>query len=53
MRETERAAARRLNDSFVRELEERARGIRAEVVRMIARAGSGHPGGSLLSLIHI
>jgi transketolase len=47
MRETERAAARRLNDSFVRELEERARGIRAEVVRMIARAGSGHPGGSL------
>lgn len=47
MRDTEKAAARPLNDSFVRELEERARVMRRDIVRMIARAGSGHPGGSL------
>lgn len=47
MRNTEQTAARPINDSFIRELEERARVVRADIIRMIARAGSGHPGGSL------
>lgn len=42
-----KAAPRPLNDSFVRELEERARAVRVNIVKMISRAGSGHPGGSL------
>jgi len=36
-----------LNDSIIRELEARAKAVRCSVVKMIARAGSGHPGGSL------
>ncbi len=32
---------------LVQELEARARSLRADVIRMLAEAGSGHPGGSL------
>ncbi|MCC6449720.1 MAG: transketolase [Candidatus Aureabacteria bacterium] len=46
-RDRKQTAVRPLNDSFLRELEERARTIRMNIIRMIARAGSGHPGGSL------
>jgi len=38
---------RPVNDSVIKELVERARAVRCNVVKMIARAGSGHPGGSL------
>lgn len=47
MRNTQKAVTRPLNDSFLRELDARARTIRCNIIRMIARAGSGHPGGSL------
>lgn len=35
------------NDNQIKELEEKARGIRRLIIRMLAKAGSGHPGGSL------
>lgn len=38
-----------LDSKKIRELEEKARQIRVMVVQMLARAGSGHPGGSLSS----
>ncbi|MCX6353380.1 MAG: transketolase [Candidatus Aureabacteria bacterium] len=38
---------RPVNDSVIKELVERAKAVRCNVVKMIARAGSGHPGGSL------
>jgi transketolase len=38
---------RPITDAMVRELEDRARTVRCAIVKMIARAGSGHPGGSL------
>jgi transketolase len=39
----------RYSESQVRDLENKARLIRRQIVEMIARAGSGHPGGSLSS----
>ena len=33
----------------IRELEKKARQVRLMIVEMLARAGSGHPGGSLSS----
>lgn len=36
-------------DSQIRELEDRAKKIRRDIIRMIAKAKSGHPGGSLSS----
>lgn len=38
-----------LDSKKIRELEEKARQIRIMIVEMLARAGSGHPGGSLSS----
>ncbi len=38
---------REISEQAVRELKERARGLRCEVIRMLGRAGSGHTGGSL------
>lgn len=38
-----------LDSKKIRELEEKARHIRKMIIEMIARAGSGHPGGSLSS----
>ncbi|HRZ86194.1 MAG TPA: transketolase [bacterium] len=35
--------------SEIKKLEEKARHIRREIIRMLTRAGSGHPGGSLSS----
>lgn len=35
------------NDNQIKELEEKAKKIRRLIVQMIAKAGSGHPGGSL------
>jgi transketolase len=35
------------SDSQIRELEDKARQIRRLIVQMLAKAGSGHPGGSL------
>lgn len=37
------------SEEKIKELENRAKQIRKDIVRMIARAGSGHPGGSLSS----
>lgn len=34
-------------DDLLQELENKARSIRAEIIEMLAEAGSGHPGGSL------
>jgi transketolase len=36
-------------DKIVKDLEEKAKKVRRLIVRMIAKAGSGHPGGSLSS----
>lgn len=38
-----------LDSKKIRELEDKARQIRVMIVEMLARAGSGHPGGSLSS----
>jgi transketolase len=35
------------NDSQIKELEEKAKQIRRLIIQMLAKAGSGHPGGSL------
>lgn len=37
------------SESKIKELEEKAKQIRRLIIRMIAKAGSGHPGGSLSS----
>jgi transketolase len=47
MRDTASASKRPITDSVIREMEERARAIRRSIIKMIARAGSGHPGSSL------
>ncbi|MBM3248379.1 MAG: transketolase, partial [Candidatus Omnitrophica bacterium] len=36
-------------DKQIKELEDKARDVRRLIVKMLAKAGSGHPGGSLSS----
>lgn len=38
---------REINDQVTAELEEKAKILRQEVIKMLGKAGSGHPGGSL------
>ncbi len=38
---------REINDQMTAELEEKAKILRQEVIKMLGKAGSGHPGGSL------
>jgi len=38
---------RETNEQVVKELEEKARSLRCEVIKMLGKAGSGHTGGSL------
>ncbi len=47
MPDTIKTSPRPITASVVREMEERARAVRRSIIKMIARAGSGHPGGSL------
>ena len=37
------------SESQIKELEAKAKNIRRLIIRMLAKAGSGHPGGSLSS----
>jgi transketolase len=39
-----------VNEQAIRDLKVKAQQIRKDIVRMLAEAGSGHPGGSLSSV---
>jgi transketolase len=41
--------AKELSEDEIRELEQRVKKVRRLIIRMLAKAGSGHPGGSLSS----
>ncbi|MEJ2744364.1 MAG: transketolase [bacterium] len=42
-----KTSPRPITASVVKEMEDRARAVRRSIIKMIAKAGSGHPGGSL------